>query len=91
MSLLYFSIETAFFHLFLRAISFFQTSFRFCLPSKSSILHLKCIGVPPKEEKCQFLFFLIKWHFFMYFYVSVHFLQVFFNFASVAKAPVCKS
>ena len=38
MSLLFFSNETAFFHAFLRAISFFQSLFRLCLPSKSSIL-----------------------------------------------------
>ena len=38
MSLLFFSNETAFFHAFLRVISFFPTPFRFCLPSKSSIV-----------------------------------------------------
>ena len=36
-------------------------------------------------------FFLIKWHFCMYFYVPFHFFKVFFNFASVAKAAFCKT
>ena len=48
MSVLFFSNRTAFFHAFLRAISFFQTPFR----------------LPQKEEKCQFFFSLIEWHFF---------------------------
>ena len=37
-SLLFFSNRMAFLQAFLRAISFFQSPFRFCLPSKSSIL-----------------------------------------------------
>ena len=38
MSLLFFPNEKAFFHAFLRVISFFPTPFRICLPSTSSIL-----------------------------------------------------
>ena len=40
MSLLFFSNETAFFHAFLRAISFFQSLFQFCFCCKTSILQV---------------------------------------------------
>ena len=78
MSLLFFSIETAFLHVFLHAISFFQSLFQFYFSCKSSILQVQSAkGVPPKEEKCHFSFFLIKRHFCMYFYVPFHFLNSF--------------
>ena len=38
MSFLFFSNQMAFFYVFLRANSFFQSPFRFFLPSKTSIL-----------------------------------------------------
>ena len=58
---------------------------------KQHFASLEHIGVPPKEEKCHFSFFLIKRHFCMYFYVPFHFFKLFFNFIFVAKAAFCKS
>ena len=90
MSLLFFSNETAFFHAFLPAISFFQ-SFSILLPlRKQHFASLERIGVPPKEEKCQFSFSKMKRHFFIHFYLPFNFFKVFFNFASVTKAAFCK-
>ena len=67
MSLLFFSNETAFFHAFLPAISFFQ-SFSILLPlQKQHFANLERIGVPQKEEKCHFSFSLMKRHSFMHF------------------------
>ena len=37
-----------------------------------------------------FLFSLIKWHFFMYFYVPFHFFKVPFDFSAVPKPAFCK-
>ena len=91
MSHLFFSNKTAFLHVFLHAFLFFSL-FQFYFSCKSSILQVQSAkGVPPKEEKCHFSFFLIKRHFCMYFYVPFPFFKVFFNFTSVAKAAFCKS
>ena len=85
MSLLFFSIETAFWHVFLRAISFFKIFFNFPLLQKQHLASLRRIGVPRKEEKSHFSFFLIKRHFCMYFYVPFHFLKFFSIFLSLQK------
>ena len=89
--LLFFSIETAFLHVFLRAISFFKVFFNFPLLQKQHFASLGRIGVPQKEEKCHFSFFLIKRHFCMYFYVPFYFFKLFFNFPFAAKAAFFKS
>ena len=73
-----------------RRKNFFSLQFSFPL-QKQHFASLERIGVPPKEEKCHFSFFLIKRHFCMYFYVPFHFLKLFFNSTSVAKAAFCKS
>ena len=91
MSLLFLSDKTAFLHVFLRAISFFNSFSIFLSLQKQQFASLERIVVPPKEEKCHFSFFLIKRHFCMYFYVPFHFFKLFFNFPFVAKAAFCKS
>ena len=50
---------------------------------------LKSIGVTPKEGKCHFLFSLIELHFFMHFYLPIHFFKVPFDFAFLPKAAFC--
>ena len=88
MSLLFFSNKTAFLHVFLRAISFFKVFFNFPLLQKQHFASLGRIGVPQKEEKCHFSFFLIKRHFCMYFYVPFHFLNFFCNFPFRCKSSI---
>ena len=57
MSLLFFTIETAFLHVFLHAISFFYNPLLITSAvQKQDFVRIKCIGVPPKEEKCRFFF-----------------------------------
>ena len=70
----------------------FSKSFSILLPLQTQhFASLERIGVPTKEEKYHFSFFLIKRHFCMYFYVPFHFFKLFFNFPFVAKAAFCKS
>ena len=52
---------------------------------------LKCIVLPPQEEKCHFSFSLIERHFFMQFYVPFHFFKVRFDFACLPRAPFGKA
>ena len=83
MLLLFFSNETAFLHVFLRVISFFQ-SFSILLPlQKQHFASLERIGVPQKEEKCHFSFSLMKQHFFMHFYVPFLFSNSLSNLSEI--------
>ena len=91
MSLFYFSKETAFFHSFLRAISFFQSFSILLLLQKRHFASLKRIGLPQKEEKCHFSFSLMKRHFFIHFYVPFHFFQPPFDLVCRPKAAFCKA
>ena len=91
MSLLFFSKKMAFFRAFLRAILFFQSLFRFCLPSKSSICKDKAHRGTPKEAKMSLLFSLIERHFYMHFYVPFHFFKVPFDVAFLPRAAFCKA
>ena len=57
MSLLFFSNETGIFACILTCHLIFLKSFLILLRlQKQDFASLECIGVPPKEEKCQFLF-----------------------------------
>ena len=56
MSLLFFSKETAFFHAFSSHFIFSNFLSILSAVQKQHFARLNCIGVPPKEEKCQFLF-----------------------------------
>ena len=73
------------------AFHFFKVPFDFYAVPKRAFCKAKVHRGTPKGAKMSFSFSLIKWHFFMYFYVPFHFFKVFFKFASVAKAAFCKS
>ena len=87
----FFLNQMAFLHVFLRAISFFKLFFNFPFVAKAAFCKSRAHRGTPKGGKMSLLFFLIKRHFSMYFYVPFHFFKLFFNFTSVAKAAFCKS
>ena len=88
MSLLFFSNRMAFFHIFLPAISVFQHRFRFCLPSKSSILQVLSTWGYPKRRKMSLLFLSNKKAFFHAFLRAISFFQNPFRFCLPSKSSI---
>ena len=91
MSVPFFLNQMAFFHKFLRAISFFQSFSILLSLQKQHFASLKHIRVPQKEEKNSLLFFSNQTAFFHDFYVPFHFFKVTFDFSAVPKPAFCKA
>ena len=75
---------------FYEPFHFFKVPFNFACLSKEAFCKAKLHRGTPKEEKCQFVIFLIKWHFFMPFYLPFLFFKLLFEFACLSKAAFCK-
>ena len=87
----FFLIKRHFCMYFYVPFNFFNSFSIFLSLQKQHFASLERIGVPPKEKKGHFSFFLIKRHFCIYFYLPFHFFKLFFNFPFIAKAAICKS
>ena len=87
----FFLNQMAFLHVFLRAVSFFQSLLQFCFRCKSSILQVLSTWGYPKRSKLSFLFSVIKLHFFMHFNMPFHFFKVPFVFSADPKPAFCKA
>ena len=69
---------------------FFKVPFDFSAVPKPAFSKATVQNDNPEGAKMSFLFSLIKWHFFMYFYVPFHFFQLRFDFPSLPKPAFCK-
>ena len=91
MSFLFFFKQMAFFQVFLRAISFFQSLFRFCFRCKSSIFQVLSTWGYPKRRKLSLLFFCNQTAFFHAFLRAISFFQSLFRFCLTSKSSIFKS
>ena len=70
---------------------FFKVFFNFASVAKAAFCKSRAHRGTLKGGKMSLLFFLIKRHFFMHFYVPFHFFKVPFDFSAVAKPAFCKA
>ena len=88
MSLLFFSNETAFLHVFLPAISFFKAFFNFASVAKAAFCKSKAHRGTPKGGKMSLLFFSNEKAFFHAFLHAISFFPTLFGYCLPSKSSI---